>query len=117
MVSVTEGWSSSPKNSLFSIVRSNLVSVKSKAKAYDQAMAFIAAYDRPDAGPYERHVVQIARTWLRMQGARYPLRALVNRIMEEFSRPVPPEYGCGWAELRRQFTEWAVSEHLWDPSR
>ena len=73
-------------------------------------MAFIAAYDKPDADAYEQHVTRVARTWLRILGAKYSVQGIVDRIMDDFTRPVPDDYGCGWQELRTKFTEWAIAE-------
>lgn len=71
-------------------------------------MVFLAMYDTPDAGVYERHVVRIARTWLRMQGARFPVKRIVDGIQAELAGPTPAGYGCGWDELKKQFGEWVA---------
>lgn len=77
---------------------------------YDQAMAFIATYDRPDSDDYEKHVARIARQWLTIQRANQATQRIVDRIMDELSQPVPPTYGCGWTELRTKFNAWAGTE-------
>ena len=74
-----------------------------------QAMAFIATYDRPDAGTYERRIVGIARTWLSIMKAKHPVQAVVDRLVDELEHP-PPDAGCGWEELRTKFSAWAVGE-------
>ena len=81
----------------------------------DHAMDFIAAYDKPDADVYEKHVVRISRTWLSIMKARHSVQGIVNRIMDEFSVAAPDEYGCGWDELRKKFTAWAVKNDWWQP--
>jgi len=76
----------------------------------EQAIAFIATYDTPDGGAYERHVVRVARTWLRIMNTTMPVQGIVDRIMEEFDAPETDDYGCGWDAIRKNFTQWAVAE-------
>lgn len=83
----------------------------------DQAIAFIAAYDKPDSDAYERHIVRISRTWLSIMAARYPIQGIVDAVMDEFSRPVPDDYGAGWQDLKHKFTQWAVAEDWWNARR
>lgn len=78
-------------------------------------MAFLATYDTPAAGAYERHLVRIARTWMNIQKADYSVQGIVNRLMEDFSRPKPDDYGCGWDDLKQLFTEWAIAEQWVKP--
>ena len=78
-------------------------------------MAFIATYDTPDAGAYERHLVRLARTWLSIMKARHSVQGIVDRILDEFTIPPPDDYGAGWDELRKQFTEWAIAEEWCEP--
>ncbi|MBM4143784.1 MAG: hypothetical protein FJ225_09380 [Lentisphaerae bacterium] len=83
----------------------------------EHAVAFIAAYDTPEAGAYEKHVVRVARSWLRIMRSDRPAKGIVDRIMQEFAEPRPADYGCGWDTLRERFTEWAVTEEWIDPPR
>lgn len=76
----------------------------------DEAIAFIATYDTPDAGAYERHVVRVARTWLRIMRTTLPVQGIVDRIMEEFDAPETDDYGCGWDAIRKSFSKWAAAE-------
>ena len=78
-------------------------------------MGFIAAYDCPDAGEYERNVLRIARTWLSLTKATYSVQGIVNRIVDEFSVPPPEDYGCGWIELQEKFKAWAITEQWLNP--
>ena len=74
----------------------------------NEAMAFIAAYDHPDADAYERRITSIARTWLSIMLARHSVQGVVDRIMDEFTQPTPPDYGSGWDDLKLKFTAWAT---------
>jgi hypothetical protein len=90
--------------------------VKEPQTPREHALAFIAAYDRPDADEYERHVVRIARTWLSIMKPRKSVQGIVDRIIEEFDSDASASYGCGWDELKRQFINWAVKEEWLKPS-
>ena len=83
--------------------------------ARKQAFALIATYDRPDAAADERHIVRIARTWLSIMRARQSVQGIVNRIMDEFAHTDPTEYGCGWDELKKHFTAWAIAHEWLEP--
>jgi hypothetical protein len=80
-------------------------------------MAFVATYERPGAGDYERHVARVARTWMSIMKARHSVQGIVNRVVDEFSVPPPDDYGCGWFDLRERFLEWAVREEWLEPDR
>ena len=83
--------------------------------ARKQAFALIATYDRPGAHPDERHIVRIAKTWLSIMKARQSVQGIVNRIMDEFENTDTEGYGCGWDELVKQFTLWAVTQEWLEP--
>lgn len=83
-------------------------------EAREEAMLFIAAYDTPDSGDYGRHIVRLARSWMRMLNADYSLQAMVDRIMAELEDEPPPHYGHAWYELRKKFTSWAVANEWWN---
>jgi len=72
-------------------------------------MAFIAAYDRPDADAYEKRIASIARTWLSIMRARHSVQGVVDRLMDDFTQPTPPDYGPGWDDLKNKFTAWATA--------
>ena len=73
-------------------------------------MNFIATYDRPDADAYDRHIVRIARTWLRIMKSKTAVQGIVNRVLEELYHENTADYGCGWDDLREKFTAWALAE-------
>ena len=52
----------------------------------DQAITFIAAYEHADAGVYEKHVVRLARRWLRTMNSRHTTQGVVNKLLEEMLR-------------------------------
>lgn len=83
----------------------------------DQAMAFIATYEHPDADAYEKHIVRIARTWLSIMRSKHSVQAIVNRLVLELYDPGHKEYGCGWDDLRKKFTRWSVAEGWLDPEK
>ena len=83
--------------------------------AKKQAFALLATYDRPEATPDERHIVRIVKTWLSIMRARQSVQGIVNRIMDEFEHTPTEEYGCGWDELQKQFTLWAVTQEWLAP--
>ena len=83
----------------------------------DQAMDFIATYERPDADAYEKHIVRIARTWLSIMKSKHSVQAIVNRLVLELHDPKPEGYGCGWDDLREKFTRWAIKEEWLDPEK
>jgi hypothetical protein len=84
-------------------------------KARRQAMAFIAAYDRPDAPEEDRTIVRIARTWLSILGARHSVQGIVDALIEALFDPERTDGGCGWDDLRRHVAHWAVAEQWIDP--
>ncbi len=83
--------------------------------ARKQAFALIATYDRPGAQADERHIVRIAKTWLSIMRAKQSVQGIVNRIMDEFEHTDAESYGCGWDELKKQFTAWAVAHEWLEP--
>ncbi len=78
-------------------------------------MAFLAAYERPDGDDEDRRVARLARTWLSLLGARHAVQSLVDTVIEELFDPQGPAGGCGWEDLRRKFTQWAVATEWIDP--
>ena len=78
-------------------------------------MAFIAAYERADADAYEKHIVRVARSWLSIMKAKHSVQAIVNRLVLELYDPGTETYGCGWDDLRKKFTRWAIAEKWLDP--
>jgi hypothetical protein len=76
----------------------------------DIAIEFIAAYDTEDAGAYEKHVVGVARKWLNLMASPETSQAMVDSVLEELGRPVPDDYGCAWADLKKHFRQWAEAE-------
>ncbi len=85
------------------------------AAARKQAFALIATYDHPRAQADEQHIVRIAKTWLSIMRARQSVQGIVNRIMDEFENTDTEHYGCGWDELKKHFTAWAVSHEWLEP--
>jgi hypothetical protein len=83
--------------------------------ARKQALAFIAAYDRPDADAYEQRVAAIATQWLRLQRGRLGRQGVASRLVEELHRPDDAPGGAGWEDLRRKFTAWAIDADLIAP--
>ncbi|NQU38893.1 MAG: hypothetical protein HQ523_02980 [Lentisphaerae bacterium] len=83
--------------------------------ARKQAFALIATYDRPGAHPDEQHIVRLAKTWLSIMKARQSVQGIVNRIMDEFAHTDTTAYGCGWDNLVKQFTAWAVTHEWLEP--
>lgn len=81
-------------------------------KPNEQAMSFIATYDKPDAGEYEKHIVRIARTWRSLIRSRHSVQGIVNRVVDELQHSKGADYGSGWDELKEKFTAWAVA-HEW----
>ena len=47
--------------------------------------------------------------------ARQSVQGIVNRIMDEFENTPTEDYGCGWDELKKQFTAWAVTQEWLEP--
>ena len=80
----------------------------------DQAVAMIATYDTPEPGRYEKHMVRLSRSWLRMIDSRHSVSGMITRLLDELSQPTPDDYGCGWDELRCKFTAWVSAEELLD---
>ncbi len=86
-------------------------------KPYEQAMSFIATYDRSDNDEYEKHVARIARQWLTIQRPNQATQRIVDRLLDELAQPPPLEYGCGWNDLRTKFTAWAKAEGWMDKKK
>ncbi len=70
----------------------------------------MAAYDKPDATDADRHIVRIARSWLRLMKSRHAVQGIVNRIMDELNAAEGEDYGCGWDDLKKKFFAWAIAE-------
>ena len=85
-----------------------------RERARRQAMAFLAAYADRD-GDDERRIARIARTWLSLLIARQSVQRMVDDLIEEFYNSGDTGGGCGWDDLRRKFTQWAVAEEWLDP--
>ena len=75
-----------------------------------QAMEFIAAYDGPGRGEEEQRLARIARTWHSLIGSRQPVQGIVEGLLDELYDDALPPGGCGWEDLRRKFTRWALNE-------
>ena len=73
-------------------------------------MAFIAAYDTPDAGDYERDIVRIAKTWRRIMVSPHNIQGIVDRLVDELDQEPPEHYGAAWHDLKAKFMAWAMSE-------
>lgn len=71
------------------------------------AMQFVAAYAGPDRGAEDQHLARIARTWYSLLRSRGSVHGIVDRLLDEL---YATEGGCGWDDLRRQFTHWALEE-------
>ena len=76
----------------------------------DQALTFIATYEIPEPGRYEKHLVKIARAWLRILDAPHTMPGMIAKVQEELSQPPPSDYGCGWTEMKRKFDAWADAQ-------
>lgn len=72
-------------------------------------MAFLAAYDG-HRGDDEQRIARIARAWLSMLRTRQSVQRMVDDLVEEFYDADTPAGGCGWEDLRRKFTQWALHE-------
>ncbi len=83
--------------------------------ARKQAFGLIATYDHTKAQADEKHIVRIAKTWLSIMRSRQSVQGIVNRIMDEFENTDTTDYGCGWDELRKHFTTWAVTNEWLEP--
>ncbi len=83
--------------------------------ARKQAFALIATYEHPGAQADEQHIVRIARTWLSIMRSRQSVQGIVNRIMDEFEHTNTTDYGCGWDELKKHFTAWAITSEWLEP--
>ena len=79
-----------------------------KLTADQQAMAFIATYDKPHSDRYDRHIVKIAKTWRSIMRSRQSVQKIVDSLMDDFNDPKPDDYGCGWDEIKEKFTDWAI---------
>ena|GEM_PF-1436532 len=79
------------------------------------AMSVIASYDRPDADEMERRLVRLARSWLRVIGARQPQQSMVTRIFQDLVLDPPEDANCGWDLLGRTFVDWALAEEWLEP--
>ncbi len=83
--------------------------------ARKQAFALIATYDHASAYADELHIVRIAKTWLSIMRSRQSVQGIVNRIMDDFENTDTEGYGCGWDELKKHFTAWAVTHEWLEP--
>jgi len=78
-----------------------------QAKTYRQwALAFIAAYERPDASEYEQRLVRLAHRWLRMMSSPFTTKNMIRNLLAELDSP-PAECGCAWDDLKKHCLEWA----------
>lgn len=75
-----------------------------------RARSLIATYDIEDAGDYERHIVRIATSWLRLVGTYEPAQQMIDDILAELEDEPPKDYGVGWDELKEGFLTWARDE-------
>ena len=73
-------------------------------------MSFLAACDRPDADRYEKHIVRLARHWLRMIDSPRTTQISVDRLLDEFREDHEADYGMQWGRLRRDIVAWARKE-------
>ena len=73
----------------------------------EQALFLLAACDNVDAGDYEKHVVVLARRWLRMIGSPRTTQESVDRLLDAFIDPAPSHYGMYWERLEREILRWA----------
>ena len=73
-------------------------------------MAFVAAYDVPDGGRYEKHVVKLSRKWLSILASPLTTQGVVDKLLDEVSIPRPDDYGCAWDDLKRAIETWAAAE-------
>lgn len=87
-----------------------------RAHSKESALQFIAAYETPHAGEYERHLVRLARRWLRFLNSPEPTQGVVDSIVEELEGERPVEYGCGWDDFKARFTEWGLREEWIKPA-
>ena len=78
-------------------------------------MAFVAAYDVPGAGRYEKHVVRLSRKWLSVMASPLTTQGVVDKLLDELSLPRPDDYGCAWDDLGKAVKSWAVSEEWLSP--
>lgn len=83
----------------------------------EQALAFIAAYEHGEQTAYERNIVRIARTWLKLMGSKQPVHGIVERLYLELTEQDTPDNGCAWSDLRRKFGDWAVASEWMDPAQ
>jgi len=79
------------------------------------AQKFLAAYSKPDASEYERHLVAIARRWVTFLDSPNPSPDEVAQVLSELRAPVPEDYGSGWLDLRMGFEWWAREAGLERP--
>ncbi len=73
----------------------------------EQALFLLAACECSDAGEYEKHVVVLARRWLRMIGSPRTTQVSVDRLLDDFLDPAPSHYGMYWERLEREILRWA----------
>lgn len=76
------------------------------------AMQFVAAYAGPERGVEDQHLARIARTWYSLLRSRGSVHGIVDRLLDEL---YATDGGCGWDDLRRQFTRWALEEEWIEP--
>ena len=79
-----------------------------------RAIDFIAAYDTPDAGKYERNVVRVAHRWLCFMRSPKQTQGVLNDILMEFEKPGTEDDGCAWQDLEKDIIAWSVSEDWLD---
>ena len=79
-----------------------------------QALAFIAAYEHDQSDDYERQIVRIAQTWLKIMNSRQPVHGFVDRLYRELKECDEASMGAAWADLQQKFTAWAVAEEWLD---
>lgn len=86
-----------------------------REQARRDAMAFLAAYEGEDRHEADRRLARIARGWLSILRVRGPVMGIVDRLMDELYEEPAADVGCGWEDLRRKFTAWALAEEWIDP--
>lgn len=75
-----------------------------------QALHFIAAYERDNAAPDEEHLVDIARRWLTLINNSHYAEGVVTDILADFDQVDAAQYPSAWGEMRNCFTNWAKRE-------
>jgi hypothetical protein len=88
---------------------------RSPETAREYAVFLLAACDHDNAGPYEKHVMQVSLKWLRMIGSPRTTQMSVDRLLDEFLEPPPPDYGMHWDTLKREILRWAEKQGWLEP--